>query len=82
MDPPAGVPPARRTDSVALLRDLDEAIGIALDLTRGMIYGTDLRGSLYRARIDGTERTVLDSGLGSLTGIAFAEVPSLVTPTP
>ncbi len=81
MDPPAGFHPARRTDAVALVYDLNEAIGIALDLKRGMMYVTDLRGGLYSARLDGSDRKVLGSGLGSLTGIAFAEVPSVARTT-
>lgn len=82
MDAPRGVDAARRTDVTILVRDLDEAIGVALDLTRRMMYITDLRGGLYSARLDGSDRRVLTTGLGSLTGIAFADLPRPSTPTP
>jgi len=76
MDPPAGFHPARRTDAKILASNFNETIGVALDLPRGMMYITDLRGSLYSTKIDGSERRVLGSGLGSLTGIAFVELPA------
>jgi hypothetical protein len=74
MDPPARFDPARRSDITVLMRDLEEGIGIALDFDRGNMYVTDLRGSLYSARIDGSEKRTLISRAGSFTGIAFAEV--------
>jgi DNA-binding beta-propeller fold protein YncE len=79
MDPPAGVDPAKRGDSEILVSNLNEAIGISLDLDRGNMYFTDLRGSLYSSRLDGSEFRTLGTGLGTLTGIAFAEVPLMVT---
>jgi len=79
MDPPAGFDPTRRADTEILVRDLNEAIGITLDLQRDRMYFTDLRGGLYSARLDGSEFAVLGRELGTLTGIAFAEVPIPVT---
>jgi hypothetical protein len=81
MDPPAGFDPKRRTDAMILASNFDETIGIALDLPRGMMYITDLRGSLYSTRLDGSDRKLLGSGLGSLTGIAFAEIPAAAPTT-
>lgn len=76
MDPPAGYEPAKRTDSVILAGGFDEAIGIAIDEKRDRMYVTDLRGNLYGANIDGSDLQKLGTGLGSLTGISFGEVPA------
>jgi sugar lactone lactonase YvrE len=75
MDPPAGVAPADRSDQEILVRDLQEGIGIALDVKGGWMYVTDLGGNVYVARLDGTEKKTLLTGQGSLTGIAYAELP-------
>lgn len=75
MDPLAGFDPASRTDVTILLHDLQEAIGIALDLERDRMYITDLSGHVYSARLDGSDRQTLATGLGILTGIALVEVP-------
>lgn len=55
--------------------DLMEAIGIALDLKGGRMFVTDLAGSVYSARLDGSEKRTLLIGQGNLTGIAYAEAP-------
>lgn len=75
MDPPAGFDPMKRTDSVILMDGLQEAIGITLDLQRDRMYVTDLRGNLYSARLDGSEKKTIGTGLGSLTGITLGEIP-------
>jgi hypothetical protein len=75
MDPPARIAPGDRTDQEILMRDLQEGIGIALDLTGGRMYVTDLGGSVYGARLDGSDRKTLLTGQGSLTGIAVAQFP-------
>jgi DNA-binding beta-propeller fold protein YncE len=69
MNPRAGANPE------ILVGDLHEAIGIALDLKGGRMYFTDLGGSVYSAKLDGSDKRVLLTGQGSLTGIAFAELP-------
>ena len=76
MDPPAGFDPARRTDAVILLSDLREAIGIALDLERNRMFVTDLGGNIVTARLDGSDRQTIATGLGTLTGIALGSVPT------
>lgn len=76
MDAPSGVEPRHRRDIEVLMRGLNEAIGIALDLKGGRLYVTDLGGSVYSARLDGSDRSTLLTGQGSLTGIAFAELPA------
>ena len=59
-----------------LFTHLMEGIGIALDLKGGRMFMTDLGGSVYSARLDGSNPTVLAMGLGNLTGIAYAELPA------
>jgi hypothetical protein len=73
MDPPAGVKANARTDLEIVMSNLEEAIGIALDLEGNRMYVTDLGGNVYSAKIDGSESKILLSGQGSLTGIAFVE---------
>jgi hypothetical protein len=60
-----------------LVSGLHEGIGIALDVRGGRMFFTDLGGNLYAARLDGSEMKLLQSGLGSLTGIAYAELPAI-----
>ncbi len=50
----------------------NETIGIALDLEGGRMFLTDLRGSVYSLKLDGSDRKVLFTSQGSLTGIAHA----------
>jgi len=72
--PRPGVNPGSRTDQEILVRDLKEAIGIALDLRAGRVYATDLGGTVYSARLDGTDQKVVLAGQGSLTGITVVEM--------
>jgi hypothetical protein len=58
-----------------LVKHLMEAIGIALDLEGERMFVTDLAGSVYSARLDGSEKRPLLFAQGNLTGIAFAEIP-------
>jgi len=58
-----------------LFTHLMEGIGIALDLKGGRMFMTDLAGSIYSARLDGSRPTVVAMGQGNLTGIAYAEIP-------
>jgi sugar lactone lactonase YvrE len=69
MDPPSGTYRDGRTDQEVLMRELKEAIGIVLAGDR--MYVTDLGGTVYSARLDGSDKRVLLSGQGSLTGITF-----------
>ncbi|MGH6825241.1 3-hydroxyacyl-CoA dehydrogenase [Methyloceanibacter sp.] len=63
-------PQGQRTREI-LLRDLHEGIGLSLDVERDRMFFTDLGGTVYRARLDGSERKELLSGQGNLTGIAY-----------
>jgi hypothetical protein len=69
MDLPRGATVATRTDRQTLISDLKEAIGIVLAGER--MYVTDLGGSVYSARLDGSDKRTVLSGQGSLTGITF-----------
>jgi hypothetical protein len=82
-DPPRGntvnrAPMDRRAGATPqiLVSGLHEGIGIALDLKRGRMFFTDLGGSVYSANLDGTDKKVLLMGQGTLTGIAYAELPT------
>ena len=54
---------------------LEEAIGIALDIPGDRMFMTDMAGSIYTAKLDGSEKRPLLGVQGNLTGIAFAEIP-------
>ena len=82
-DPPRGntvnrAPMDRRGAPVeVLVEGLQEGIGIALDLEGGRMFFTDLGGNVYSADLNGSNRQVLFTNLGSLTGIAYVSpVPS------
>ncbi|MBV9924075.1 MAG: 3-hydroxyacyl-CoA dehydrogenase, partial [Acidobacteria bacterium] len=55
-----------------LVGDLMEAIGLSLDLKGGRMFFSDLGGSVYSARLDGTEKRALTLAQGNLTGVAYA----------
>ena len=59
-----------------LFTHLMEGIGIALDLKGGRMFMTDLGGSVYSAKLDGSRPTVLLMAQGNLTGIAYADIPA------
>lgn len=72
MDPAPGFDPAKRRDRQVLVRDLKEAIGIALDLPRGRMAYTSLGGEVGLADLDGSGARLLVTEQGLLTGIAWA----------
>ncbi|MBZ5603560.1 MAG: 3-hydroxyacyl-CoA dehydrogenase [Acidobacteriia bacterium] len=74
MDPPKKFDAKNRTDVKILTGDLKEGIGIALDLKGGRMFFTDLGGSVYSAKLDGSDKKEILTKQGSLTGIAYAEV--------
>jgi hypothetical protein len=75
MEPPKGFDPKNRADQEILVTGLKEGIGIALDLKGGRMFFTDLGGNVYSANLDGSDKKVILAGQGSLTGIAYAEIP-------
>ncbi|HTS75110.1 MAG TPA: hypothetical protein VMG40_02845 [Bryobacteraceae bacterium] len=80
-DPPRGntvnrAPMDRRiAEPEIVMSGLKEGIGIALDLKHGRMFVTDLGGNVYTAKLDGSEQKTLFTGQGSLTGIAYVELP-------
>ncbi len=53
---------------------LMEGIGIALDREGDRMFMTDLAGTVYSARLDGSKPSVLLFAQGNLTGIAYANL--------
>lgn len=73
LDPLPGYDPATRGDREILVSGLHEAIGITLDLPRGMMYYTSLTGEIGVAKLDGKGARDLRPQQGRLTGIALLE---------
>jgi DNA-binding beta-propeller fold protein YncE len=71
MDPTPGV----KTEPEIVFTNLMEGIGLALDLTGGRMFITDLGGSVYGANLDGSDKKMLFFAEGNLSGIAYAEIP-------
>jgi 3-hydroxyacyl-CoA dehydrogenase len=61
------------TDQEVLVNDLMEGIGLALDLKNGRMFFGDLGGSVYSAKLDGTQKKALVFVQGNLTGVAYVE---------
>jgi hypothetical protein len=57
-----------------LLTHLMEGIGIALDLKGERMFVTDLGGSIYSAKLDGSDKKTLLYAQGNLSGIAYADL--------
>jgi hypothetical protein len=62
----------RQTPEIVVTH-LMEGIGIALDLNGDRMFVTDLGGTVYSAGLDGSDKQVLLSVQGNLSGIAYAE---------
>ena len=72
LDPDANGRPAPEI----IFTHLMEGIGIALDHEGDRMFMTDLAGSVYSARLDGSKPSVLLGAQGNLTGIAYANLSS------
>jgi hypothetical protein len=59
-----------------LLTHLMEGIGIALDLKGKRMFVTDLGGSIYCAKLNGSDKKTLLQAQGNLSGIAYSELYS------
>jgi DNA-binding beta-propeller fold protein YncE len=59
-----------------IVSDLMEGIGIALDVPGDRMFVTDLGGSVYCARLNGSEKRALLVAQGNLSGVAYAEITS------
>jgi hypothetical protein len=53
---------------------LMEGIGIALDIPNDRMFMTDFAGSVYSARLNGSDKRTLLYSQGNLTGIAYVEL--------
>jgi len=73
LDPPAHYDAAHRTDREILLRNVGEAIGIALDMRGDRLYYTSLGGVVGTVALDGSHAKTLLTDQGALTGIAALE---------
>jgi hypothetical protein len=87
-DPPRGntvnrapMNSTHRPDPEILVKGLNEAIGITLDLAAGRMFFTDLGGTVYSAKLDGSNQKTLLTGQGSLTGIAYFATPAALSST-
>jgi hypothetical protein len=57
-----------------VLPNLMEGIGIALDVAGDRMFVTDLAGSVYASRLDGSQQRNVQFALGNLTGVAYAKI--------
>src|SRR5258707_24423 len=71
---PLDVDKKKRPAPEILYQHLMEGIGIAIDFKGGRMFFTDLAGSVYVARLDGSEKRTLLAAQGNLTGIAYVEI--------
>jgi hypothetical protein len=71
MDPPAGFNPATRLDRQILVRGLNEAIGVALDLPRRQMAYTSLGGEVGVSALDGGGARIVHTNAGMLTGASW-----------
>jgi len=65
-----------------VLDHLMEGVGIALDVRADRMFVTDLAGSIYAARLDGSEKRPIAMAQGNLAGIVYAKQPSQVIEYP
>jgi len=71
MDPPSHTDTPGRPQ--VLFGGLKEGIGISLDVKHGRMFVTDLGGNIYTASLDGSNHSLILTGQGTLTGIAYVE---------
>ena len=65
-----------RPSQEIVLSDLMEGIGIALDVPGNRMFVTDLAGSVYSAKLNGSQKRVLAFAQGNLSGVAYTEPTS------
>ena len=61
-------------DPEILVSGLMEGIGLALDLKGDRMFFSDLGGSVYSTKLDGSEKKALTFAAGNLTGVAYASL--------
>jgi 3-hydroxyacyl-CoA dehydrogenase len=57
-----------------LINGLMEGIGLSLDLKGGRMFFSDLGGSVYSAKLDGSDKRALTFAQGNLTGVVYADL--------
>jgi len=72
---PAGSTAANRKDRQIIVRQVPEAIGVALDKRRGRLYYTGGTGELGRANLDGSSQAEITVSGGAFTGIVVVDLP-------
>jgi len=72
---PIDVPPRAVHEPEIVLTHLMEGIGIALDIPGDRMFMTDLAGSLYSSRLNGSDKKTLLVAQGNLTGVAYVDLP-------
>jgi hypothetical protein len=65
---------SRPTRPEIVLTHLMEGIGLALDVPGDRMFVTDFGGSIYSARLDGSDKRMLLYAQGNLTGIAYTNL--------
>ena len=65
---------AKPKEPEILITHLMEGIGIALDVPGDRMFVTDLAGSVYSAKLDGTGERNFIYAQGNLTGIVYVEI--------
>ena len=70
---PLDAEPGKRKDPEIVFNHLMEGIGLSLDLQNERMFLTDLAGSVYSAKLDGSDKRTLLMAQGNLSGIAYAE---------
>ncbi len=77
-DPPRGNSVSRtpidgHLNQEIVIDRLMDGIGLALDVRGDRMFVTDLAGSIYSAHLNGSEKRLIETVQGSLSGIAYAE---------
>jgi len=72
---PSGATAKTRTDKQAIVPKVTQAIGVALDHERGIVYYTDAVGDVGRANFDGSASKFLLTNSGAFTGIVIVNLP-------
>ena len=70
---PMDVEMKKRQVPKILLTHLQKGIGISLDLKGKWMFLTDLSGSVYLAKLNGSDKETLLYAQGNLSGFAYAE---------
>jgi hypothetical protein len=78
-DPPRGNTVSRtpidgHLNQEIVLRHTTEGIGFALDVRGDRMFVTDLAGSVYSARLNGSEKRAIAMAQGNLSCVAYAEI--------